>query len=322
MQDIADTMTFKSGMAYQSVSLAGISIERLQTLCAVVETGSIAAAAGPDPNRQSQFSRQLKELEKALGTNLFDRVGKSLQPNEQGRRVALASQTFFASLDEVMNTALARADTIRLGAGESVLRWWIMPHLGELMAGQPPLRFELQNCRTEVALREVRTGGVDVVIVRSDSATNDLQKEVICTVRYVLAVPRTLLRSRDGAEVFEGRPLPFAELASDGLFTKIAKATAAALGLNLQSVVRAETFSLLMSAVDSGTAAAFLPEVAVKGLPEERFAHVRANGMEAMDRSLSLVWNGKVAESRASVRRALTRMRRVLGSDSAAPPPA
>ena len=56
--------------------------------------------------------------------------------------------------------------------------------------------------------------------------------------------------------------------------------------------------------------------MAVKGLPEERFAQVRAKGMEAMDRSLSLVWNGKVAESRASVRRALDRLRRVLGHES------
>jgi len=299
--------------------LAGISLERLQTLCAVVEAGSIAAAAGPDTNRQSQFSRQLKELEKALGTSLFDRVGKMLQPNEHGRQVALASQTFFASLDEVMNAALAKADTIRLGAGESILRWWIMPHLAELMAGQPPLRFELLNYRTEMAVREIRTGGVDVVIVRSDASTDELQNEAICTVRYVLAVPRTLLRSRDGAEVFEGRPLPFAELASDGVFIKTAKATADALGLNLQTVIRAETFSLLMSAVDCGTAAAFLPEVAVKGLPEQRFAQVRAKGMEAMDRSLSLVWNGRVSESRASVRRALTRLRRVLGRESSTP---
>lgn len=305
-------------MAFQSVSLAGISIERLQTLCAVVETGSIAAAAGPDTNRQSQFSRQLKELEKALGTNLFDRIGKSLQPNEHGRRVALASQTFFASLDEVMNAALAKADTIRLGAGESVLRWWIMPQLAELMAGQPPLRFELENCRTEEALREVRIGGVDVAIVRSDAAAEGLQQEVIRTMRYVLAVPRVLLRSRDGAEVFEGHPLPFAELASDGLFTKTAKRTATALGLSLHPVLRAQTFSLLMSAVENGTAAAFLPEVAAKGLAEERFALVRAKGMEAMDRSLSLVWNGKVAESRPSVRRALTRLRRALGNESPA----
>jgi DNA-binding transcriptional LysR family regulator len=85
------------------------------------------------------------------------------------------------------------------------------------------------------------------------------------------------------------------------------------LGLNLQPVVRAETFSLLMSAVESGTAVAFLPEAAAKDLPEERFARMRENAMEAMNRTLSLVWNEKVAASRASVRRALTRMRRVLG---------
>jgi DNA-binding transcriptional LysR family regulator len=138
-------------------------------------------------------------------------------------------------------------------------------------------------------------------------------------VRYVLAVPRTLLQSRDGAEVFEGRALPFAELASDGMFTKAANTTAEALGLTLRTVVRAETFSLLMSAVDCGTAAAFLPEAALRGLAEERFTQVKAKGMEAMDRSLSLVWNVKVAESRPSVRRALTRLRRVLGPESPAP---
>lgn len=47
-----------------------------------------------------------------------------------------------------------------------------------------------------------------------------------------------------------------------------------------------------------------------------------AKGMEAMDRSLSLVWSGKVADSRAPVRRALIRLRRVLGGDSSAPPSA
>jgi DNA-binding transcriptional LysR family regulator len=135
-------------------------------------------------------------------------------------------------------------------------------------------------------------------------------------VRYVLTVPRTLLRSRDGAEVFEGRPLPFAELASDGMFAKLAQSTATALGLNLQPVVRAETFSLLMAAVEGGTAAAYLPETAACSLPEERFARVWVRGMEAMNRRLSIVWSAKVAESRASVRRALVRLRRVLESES------
>ena len=47
----------------------------------------------------------------------------------------MATQTFFGALDDVMDVAQARAETIRLGAGEAMLRWFVMPHLAELMAG-------------------------------------------------------------------------------------------------------------------------------------------------------------------------------------------
>ena len=303
-------------MPFESAKLAGISIDRLNTLCGVVEAGTIVLAAGPDPNRQSQFSRQLKDLEKALGAPLFDRVGKTLQPNELGRRVALAARTFFGALDDVMNAAAVRSETIRLGAGESVLRWLVMPHLEELMSGEPPLRFEVQNFKTELAIRELLTGGIDMAIIRTDSVTDDFQSDEVATLRYVLAVPRTLLRTKEGAEVFEGKPLPFAELAGDGVFAKTVRITSTALGLNLRPILQAQTFSLLISAVESGTAAAFLPDVAARPLPEERFALVRADGMEAMNRSISLVWKREVAESRASVRRAIARLRRVLAQSA------
>ncbi len=299
-------------MPFESASLAGISIERLRTLCAIVESGTIVAAAGPDPNRQSQFSRQLKDLEKALGTQLFDRVGKTLKPNEMGRRVALAARTFFAALDDVMTAGAARAETVRLGAGDSVLRWLVMPHMGELMAGDPPLRFDVRSMTTDVASREIVTGSIDLAILRTDSVPSELQTELLTEFQYVLAVPRALLRSREGAEVFEGRPLRFAELAGDGLFAKTAKATAVTLGLNLHAVLVAQTFSLLVAAVESGTAAAFLPEPAAKSLPEERFALVSAEGMRAMGRSLSLIWSEHVAGSRPAVRRAIIRLKRVL----------
>ena len=301
-------------MSFKSPTIAGISIDRLHTLCAVVEAGTIVLAAGPDPNRQSQFSRQLKELEKALGTPLFDRVGKTLQPNQTGRRVALTAQTFFGALDDVMNAASARSETVRLGAGEAVLRWLVMPNLAELMSGETPLRFDVHSLTTDLALREVLNGSVDLVIMRTESVTDELQSEVVTTIDYTLAVPRTLLRTREGAEVFEGRPIPFAELAGDGLFAKTAKATASTLGLNLRPVLQAQTFSLLMSAVQSETSAAFLPTIAARSLPEERFALVSSDGFQPLNRRLSLVWKSEVAESRSSVRRALTRLRRVLAT--------
>src|SRR5882724_2969360 len=299
-------------MAFKSAALAGVSIDRLQTLCAVVEARTIVTAAGPDPNRQSLFSRQLKELEKALGTPLFDRVGKTLQLNENGRRVVLAAHTFFGSLDDVMNAAVAAAETVMLGANEAVLRWLVMPHLGELMSGEPPLRFEVRSLPSEAALRDIRTGRIDLAIIRTEAITEDLQSELIAPIQHVFAVPRTLLRTKEGAEVFEGRPIPFAELGGDPFFAKTARTTASTLGLNLRPIIQVESFSLLMSAVETGTAAAFLPTIAARSLPEQRFAQVSADQMREMNRSLSLVWYGKSAESRASVRRALTRLKRAL----------
>lgn len=299
-------------MSFKSATLAGITIDRLHTLCAVVEAGTIVSAAGPDPNRQSLFSRQLRDLERALGTSLFDRPGKTLQLNENGRRLVLAAHTFFGSLDDVMNAAVAAAETVTLGANEAVLRWLIMPHLGELMSGDPPLRFEVRSCPSEAALREIRSGRLDLAILRTEVVTEDLQSQIIAPLEHVFAVPRTLLRTKEGAEVFEDRPIPFAELGGDPFFAKAARTTAAALGLNLQPVIQVESFSLLMSAVESGTAAAFIPDVAARSLPEQRFAQVSAKAMQDMQRSLSLVWYEESADSRASVRRAVTRLKRAL----------
>ena len=49
---------------------SGISLERLRVFLQIADAGSMAEAAPGDPVRQSQFSRQLKELEEALGASL------------------------------------------------------------------------------------------------------------------------------------------------------------------------------------------------------------------------------------------------------------
>ena len=61
-----------------------------------------------------------------------------------------------------------------------------------------------------------------------------------------------------------------------------------------------------------GTAATFIPSIAARSLPEQRFAQVSADQMKELNRSLGLVWYGKSAESRASIRRALARLKRAL----------
>jgi DNA-binding transcriptional LysR family regulator len=52
-----------------------LSLERIRTLVEVSRAGSISQAAPGDVTHQSQYSRQLKELEQFFGTELATRYG-------------------------------------------------------------------------------------------------------------------------------------------------------------------------------------------------------------------------------------------------------
>ncbi len=113
------------------MGVGGFTIERLRTFCKIAESGSIVLAAKGDPTRQSQFSRQVKELEGHFGTKLLERVGKTVRLTDAGRKLAVLTQSYFRSVEEMRATA-TKDDVIRIGAGESVFRWLIMPRLSEM----------------------------------------------------------------------------------------------------------------------------------------------------------------------------------------------
>ncbi len=62
-----------------------ISLRQLQIFCAVAKAGSATAAAESIALPQSATSASLNELEVMLATQLFDRVGRRLLLNDNGR---------------------------------------------------------------------------------------------------------------------------------------------------------------------------------------------------------------------------------------------
>ncbi|GAC1309564.1 MAG: LysR family transcriptional regulator [Steroidobacteraceae bacterium] len=62
-----------------------ITLRQLQIFCAIAHTGSTTAAAQSVPLSQSATSTALIELERSLNALLFDRIGKRLLLNDNGR---------------------------------------------------------------------------------------------------------------------------------------------------------------------------------------------------------------------------------------------
>ena len=64
-----------------------ISLRQLQIFIAISKSGSTSAAADLVALSQSATSASLNELESLLGIELFDRVGKKLLLNQNGRQL-------------------------------------------------------------------------------------------------------------------------------------------------------------------------------------------------------------------------------------------
>src|SRR5437660_12263508 len=98
----------------------GLSLERLDTLCEIAEKGLIGRAAQERGLKQSQFSKQLKDLESFFQTRLFDRKKKVL--TEAGVRLVALAQPFLNGLGKFSDELDGRR-LYAIGTGEALIDW-------------------------------------------------------------------------------------------------------------------------------------------------------------------------------------------------------
>lgn len=279
----------------------GITVERLDTFCQVVQSGSIAAAALNDPTRQSQFSKQIKDLEKAIGNKLVTRVGKVIQPTDMGLELAALAGSFFKALSEL--TTPRDGQRVAIAAGDSVIRWFILPLLTQV-SHHPARQWRLCCMRTLPALEAIRTGVVDLAIIREDAVDNDFTSRSVGQIDYNWVFHRTLLPGRTGSGIFHAKRLPIGTLAGDGVLARQIRDLADQNNLPLEFQIELESFSLLLDAVKTTRMGALLPRVAAAELPEDQFAIISDESLRVPPRTLALVALTTAYNLRPGLRRA------------------
>src|SRR5213075_3062492 len=95
---------------------SGLSLDRVRALLEVAAAGSIVRATRGDPIRQSQYSRQIKELEDFFQSRLVERHGKGIRLTVKGRELARISRFFLLGLSNFQRGCLTEQQTFRIGA--------------------------------------------------------------------------------------------------------------------------------------------------------------------------------------------------------------
>ncbi|MDB6167914.1 MAG: transcriptional regulator, LysR family [Verrucomicrobia bacterium] len=271
--------------------LAGLSIERLRSFCLIVDAGSFVEAAQRNPVRQSQFSRQMRDLERTLGAQLFVREGRHLRLTANGIRLAALTRAYFGALQSLREEDIQQKP-IKLGAGESIIRWFLIPRIQEIIAaaGAPVI---LENYTTEEIWKKLEQGELDVGILRADAVRGSCTALAFPSITYVLMVPKAFAGTKKGKAM---RELPIAILGSEVEFENNATRLAHDNGYALKIQVRAKSFNLVTAIANNLNVAAFVPSAAQSEFSPDRFVRVDLKGIRRLTRPLAVAYNQKTAE--------------------------
>ncbi|MDW5441177.1 LysR family transcriptional regulator [Polaromonas sp. SM01] len=187
------------------------TLEELLAFRAVVDTGSITAAADQLGQTVSGISRALGRLEKKLATTLLRRTTRRLELTEEGQTFLARTRAILDAMDEAEDELVARRQQavglLRVNAASPFMLHAIVPLVPEFSTLFPQIRLELNTDELNVDLLAQRT---DIAIRIGPLRDSTLHARPLCSSRLrVLASPAYLEK--------HGKPKRVADLANHAL---------------------------------------------------------------------------------------------------------
>src|SRR5688572_15163061 len=267
----------------------GLSLDRLKVLIEVRDAGSIAQAAPGDPVRQSQYSRQLRELSEFFGCEVAQRRGKILKLTEQGERLAELAREQLRSLDDFRAECKQTSVAFTIGAGDSLIQWLVIPRLGKIIDEFPGTHFATTNLRTNEIVQQLTDCRLDFGIIRKNAVAPALKSVSLGIVSYVALVPETLMKAKKKITLRHAlEEFPLATQTTDGQFTSGLREIAQALRLALRPVLACQSFPQTVAALRSGRFWAIVPEISVRELPKDAAHRIADPALAQLDREAML----------------------------------
>jgi DNA-binding transcriptional LysR family regulator len=153
----------------------------VRSFLAVLEHGSLLAAARQLQTSQPTVGRHVAQLEAQLGVVLFDRTGRGLIPTQSALRLAEAARAMQSGAEQLARSAMgadrATAGTVRITASQPVACYVLPPLLAQMRLSLPEVQVEL---------------------VASNAVSNLLRREADIAVRMVPPEQATLIARRVG----------------------------------------------------------------------------------------------------------------------------
>jgi LysR family hydrogen peroxide-inducible transcriptional activator len=170
-----------------------VNLRDLRYLVALAEHRHFGRAAAASFVSQPTLSTQIKKLEDELGVALVERTPRKVLLTDTGREIAQRAREVLNEVEQIKATARRTRDpesgTLRLGIFPT-LGPYLLPHvIPRIRERFPRLELLLIEEKTEVLLRQLREGKLDVGVMALPIHDDQLHAEFLFEEPFVLAVP-------------------------------------------------------------------------------------------------------------------------------------
>lgn len=148
-----------------------MDLRSLNIFIEVAELGSFTRAGEKLGYSQPTISFQIKQLEKEMGTQLFDRIGHTVTLTDTGRDALNYAQQICRSYQEmVLSSAGHRepAGVLRLGMADSLCQPLIAAHFARFRSTYPKVSLHITTIDTTALLEKLDHNEVDMICTMDD----------------------------------------------------------------------------------------------------------------------------------------------------------
>lgn len=195
-------------MSTPRYNLARFDFVSIQLAVGCVRTGNLTAAARDCNLVLPAASRRLRDLERALGVELFERHSRGLKPTACGRVFLKRGISLLQELDrlaeELADAQQGVVRHLRLCASSAAITQFLSPLLAEHAQLRPEVQVDLEEQVSEAVVTTLREGRADVAVFVEGPDVRDLDVRDFRGDELVLVLPA-------GHRLSGRTPLPFVD---------------------------------------------------------------------------------------------------------------
>ena len=244
---------------------------RLGFLLAVHRAGGVLAAADLLHVTPSAVSQQIARLEAEEGIQVLDRGPRGVTLTPAGRILADAAERIEAEMVEARKAIVAMSEemtgTVTVGSFQTAIRAVVGPTFASLESRYPGVELDVQELEPAEALRLLRSGDLDVVLLERDEdadspAPRGMREVPLLDEPWRVVVPATFptpARLDDVRDAVWLGPEPTTAAA------RALRRLSRTLGTTLRTRHSYYDFDVALALVAAGQGVAMLPALAVQG---------------------------------------------------------